>query len=870
MDAILEQFLSEARENLSYLDENLKDIQNTDEEGVNALFRAAHTLKGGAGLVEFNAVKEITHAAEDLLDAYRQKSIDYDDEIVDVLYDAFDEVIELIDAAEEIGSVNIDIDEEKIKSIKDEIRSYLTSDTPQTDSFEIPFNIDQDLAISHLFSHDQAAKITKYASFDETKLTKEFLEDKNYWLIELDLDIDTLKLGNDPMYLFYLLGEDNLISFATKVNCEALKYDLSSWVSRIVAVIKANADEIEDTFFNIIDEINFRPLNIRSLFESEYKPDKDNETYDLFKKEIADIIKSKKFELFDEKLSAITQILNPRTKEGFVLTRLQAILPNFDVGSDEYQEVIKTAFEILEIKIALSLDKKDDKTNANDTSNLTKTDDKLKNSAITILKAQQKVLAFSKDQALFSRTKKLLESVLGFLKDEYKEKLYQVNSIQELKSFVDSLIDKFEEKATTTTIQQTDTKKRSTATEKPKQQMQKADIKSQPMHISKTVKIEQHQIDELMDIVGELLVLKNSLPYIANSIAKEPEIAKRELINKYEQISRLTDTLQDRAMGMRLLPLSYIFDRYPKLIRDISKKLGKKIKYEEEGKETKLDKAMIEKLADPLVHIIRNSLDHGLESEEERIASQKDPVGTIRIEARSEGDKVFITIADDGRGIDENKIVSKALEKNLIDPNLLDKMSKEEKLKLLFLPGLSTKEEVTELSGRGVGTDAVKKIIDELGGQIRLSSELGKGTTTTLELPLSVALTNVFHIQMNRVNYAIAMDNIVETEKISSSDIKTAGHKPFVRLRGELVPLLFEKRLLGQKYEIKEEIPIVVVVAGEFKFALVVDEFMGQLDVMQKPLTGVFNKHPFISGTSLLGNGDVLFMIDPKKLVGIA
>ena len=188
-----------------------------------------------------------------------------------------------------------------------------------------------------------------------------------------------------------------------------------------------------------------------------------------------------------------------------------------------------------------------------------------------------------------------------------------------------------------------------------------------------------------MDIVGELLVMKNSLPYIAKQI--ENEHTKRELLNKYEQISRVTDKLQDRVMGMRLLPLSYIFNRYPKLIRDISKKLNKKVKYVEEGGDTKLDKTVIEKLADPMIHVIRNSLDHGIETPEERVRLNKDETGILKITATNEGDKVLISVEDDGKGIDEEKVVMKALEMGIIDPNVVDSMSKEDKLKLIFHPG---------------------------------------------------------------------------------------------------------------------------------------------------------------------------------------
>jgi two-component system chemotaxis sensor kinase CheA len=406
--------------------------------------------------------------------------------------------------------------------------------------------------------------------------------------------------------------------------------------------------------------------------------------------------------------------------------------------------------------------------------------------------------------------------------------------------------------------------------EKPKAPKKPKPAQSASSHaIPKTVKIDQSDIDAMMDIVGELLVMKNALPYVANNI-KEDTLAqaKSELMAKYEEISRVTDMLQDKVMGMRLLPMSYIFSRYPKLIRDTSKMLGKKIKFEENGGDTKLDKSMIEKIADPLVHIIRNSLDHGIEENEQaRLDAGKDPVGFIKISAKSVGDKVEITVEDDGRGIDTQKVLFKAMSMGLISEEDIEKMSEQEKLMMIFNPGLSTKEEVSELSGRGVGTDAVKKTIDELGGKIYLESTQGVGTKLTIELPVSVALTNVFHIKMAGNNYAIAMEHIIETIKIKKDDIQTANNKPFARLRGDIIPLIFEPTLLPANQQEQDVQSVVIIQGKSFRYGLVVNEFVNQLDVVQKPLDGVLHSHPMISGTSLLGNGEVLFILDPNSIV---
>ena len=898
MDPILEQFLTEARENLEYLDQHLGDLEDGDEETVNALFRAAHTLKGGAGLVGFDAVKEITHAAEDILDAYRKGEISYASELVDALYDAFDEVVELVDAAEEIGSVDVDVDGEKIEQIKNEIRSFLspTEQEQQEQTVEAPFAVDMQLSVSNLFSFTQIAKLaTSELPLYTPKLSAELLEDANTpWIFECDLEQDTLTLGNDPIYLFYLLGSENIKQVAVQtVDCEALSEDPLLWVSYIVAAITASASLIEETFYNVLDDLRFAPLSIEKLFDNGYERVEDATLFEEFKEEVIEIYKKGSFSLLDEKLSAIVQIVNPESFEGFVFSVLQAILPNYNIDSDRYRDVVGVALEKLGWieKANQSQPQESSKTIAheevqesaqpkNAASSFAK-DDKAVANALSILQAQQKALELSKDDSLVGRTKLLLSNVLGFL--GLDEGVAGANSVDELKDIVKEKIAILSGDETSQTSKETPQPQPKESKTTPSPQSQPKEHKEQPKkalkeppqkessaasHISKTVKIEQYQIDELMDIVGELLVMKNALPYIAEQIIKDPsEHARRELLTKYEQISRVTDRLQDRVMGMRLLPLSYIFGRYPKLVRDLSKKLGKKIRYEEEGGETKLDKTVIEKLADPMVHIIRNSLDHGLETEQERLEAGKDPTGTLKISAKNEGDKVIITIEDDGRGIDEQKVVMKALEMGVVDPDTVDNMTKEEKLKLLFAPGLSTKEEVTELSGRGVGTDAVKKTIEELGGNIHIQSELGKGTKTIFELPLSVALTNVFHVKMNGVNYAVAMDYVVETEKVETSKIKTASHKPFIRMRGELIPLLFDPIVLGREEPNGEEVCLVVIQNQNQKFGLVVDEFVGQLDVVQKPLSGAFAEHPFITGTSLLGNGEVLFVLDPRKLI---
>ena len=499
-------------------------------------------------------------------------------------------------------------------------------------------------------------------------------------------------------------------------------------------------------------------------------------------------------------------------------------------------------------------------------------DEKEKLTVLNILKSQQTAL---KAEGALERVKFVLKSVVTFLGiekstiDEIEDKTTLNNFITDTISSLTGHEEVAEKEQNNNDEDETKEIQKVEKTEKiEKAQKPKPELKHHNS-VPKTVKIDQQDIDILMDIVGEILVIKNSLPYLADSISADSYIsAKRELLGKYEEISRVTDQLQDKVMGMRLLPISYIFNRYPKLVREMSKKLGKKIEYKEYGSDTKLDKMMIEKLADPLIHIIRNSLDHGLETPQERVEMGKDESGTLTIGAKSEGDRVFIEIKDDGRGIDVDKVINIALEKRLVDPDKLDTMSESEKLSLIFLPGLSTKDEITDLSGRGVGADAVKTTVNELDGKIDIKSQIGKGTTIVLELPVSVALTNLFQIKMAHENYAIAMESVIETDKISKEDIQTANHNPFIRLRESIIPLILNETLL-KRDTFKDEENIIIIKVANTQIALIADELVGQIDVVQKPLTGVLKNHPYINGVSLLGNGQPLFVIKPDSLLKV-
>ncbi|MEA3315427.1 MAG: Hpt domain-containing protein, partial [Campylobacterota bacterium] len=697
MDVILEQFLGEARENLSYLDQNLDQLSENDPEVVNALFRAAHTLKGGAGLVGLDGIKTLTHHAEDLLDGIKKGSIEYSDDMLDVLYDSFDEAVEMVDAAEEIGGIpEYDID--KIESISKSVEALIKKDDDEIDNdggitTELNIILDEDVIIGDLINTRNIDKFIKDLSITNN-INQSFIENENIYLIDIDLEEDTCSYGNDPIYLIYLLDEDNILSINTYlyIDCEDKEVDKTLWKTRVTLVVKSDETGMEDAFYNIMDDISIYPLSIKSLLTTQ-KESMVNDIFEDFIKDFKEMSLENNFSELNEKISAIIKVLNPESKESFILERALLILSNLEFDSLDYLEMVKYISFRLGVKeeendIEEEIIEKLDDVKYDEASSievLELTPERL--NAINILKQQIKVLECSGDDASLSRVKLFVRRALDYIDvehnfeiDETSESLFtkileyigeidpkndilnmtfkeKCNIIEDKKDnnteeiTTDNTLDNEvvkdikkdikDEQVTTNNI---DVKKEDIKEKQPIVEEKRNPVKEKAVvghtAVPKTVKIEQSDIDSMMDIIGELLVMKNSLPYVANNIKLDNiDNSKAELMAKYEEISRVTDILQDKIMGMRLLPMSYIFSRYPKLIRDISKVLDKKIRFEESGGETKLDKMMIEKIADPLVHIIRNSLDHGIEpTSEDRIEAGKDPVGYIKVSAKSIGD----------------------------------------------------------------------------------------------------------------------------------------------------------------------------------------------------------------------------------------
>jgi len=384
-----------------------------------------------------------------------------------------------------------------------------------------------------------------------------------------------------------------------------------------------------------------------------------------------------------------------------------------------------------------------------------------------------------------------------------------------------------------------------------------------------TTRVDLEKIDRVVNLVGELVIAQAMLGQVVQGL---PEEVSGQLTQALDEVIHHTRELKDRVMSMRAQPVSQVFQRMPRLVRELSMKTAKKVRIEMSGENTEVDRTIVERLSDPLTHIIRNAVDHGIELPSDRLAAGKSEEGTIHLAADHRGGRIVIEIRDDGAGIDYERVLKKAREKGLIDPEAT--LTDEEISNLVFLPGFSTADTISDISGRGVGMDVVRRNIQDLGGRISLKSERGRGMTIQLALPLTLAVMDGMVIKVGRETYVTPMSSIVECLRPARSDVhKLLGTRGMLRLRGNLVPIVHLGELLDVASEVSDLADGVVIIteAGEgTRFGLVVDELCGHQQVVIKSIEESYGAVPGIAAATILGNGRVAFILDVEKLSELA
>lgn len=391
------------------------------------------------------------------------------------------------------------------------------------------------------------------------------------------------------------------------------------------------------------------------------------------------------------------------------------------------------------------------------------------------------------------------------------------------------------------------------------------EAKKKPV-VNRSVRVDIEKLDDLMNLVSELIIAKNGLV----SANENEDVDQTQQFNEQiEYLERITTNLHESVMKVRMVPIESVVNRFPRMIRDLSKKLNKEMELIMTGEETELDRTVIDEIGDPLMHMLRNAADHGLESTLDRIKKGKPQAGTIRLNAYQDGNNVTIEVSDDGGGINVEKVKASAVKKGSISEEQAAMMTDKEAIDLLFQPAFSTAEKVSDVSGRGVGLDVVKSKIEGLGGDVEVNSVLGEGTTFIVRLPLTLAIIQALMVEIQDEKYAIPLNSIVTVEDVLEEDVKLVQNKEVINLRGSVIPLirLDEVLDLESRTEEPESLVVVIVKKGDKQAGLVIDNLIGQQEIVIKPLGKYIYIHKMFSGATILGDGDVALIIDANTLV---
>ncbi len=922
MNALLEQFLSESREALQGIGEKLMQLEDApdDQDLMTQLFRVVHTLKGNSGLFEFPEMTRVLHAGEDLMDAVRNGRVHYSQALADRLLDAMDFVgmlcddIEaerpmpagmVTDAAALARSLRALIGANDTSHSASELPAPpLAEDKVEGDPAEVqPLQTDP-TALARIPEHIRLA--AWQAAQSGTPL---------FW-VHYQPSEECFFQGEDPLHQAKLTPGLLWGGMAARAPWPKLaELDAYRCMLDFDVLSAASRADIEQHYRYVPDQVQILAVPPLALALPQGDPN-GGPVYDDFVADALGFLERHDLTGLRRAVRSMLELSNSALWLSSDLRWISALLEAPQVDLVALRTLIESLRTLIVPNWALALTDASQKATINVATLRSVTATAAQESAMApvadapasvqaqaiadVLAVQREILALPDDAAwLTGRIKAAAASLLGCLRacgrlaEEVTLNAAAAQALQSSSaaplaqwlalafpagvgltqpSAVASAIDAVQPAATETAQVTEPAKDAATPVEPPEFEM-RMNRRADDANSAKTLKVDQVKVDRLMNLIGEMVVAKNAIPYLASRAENVFGVRElsREIKAQYAVINRISEEMQDAIMQVRMMPVSFVFQRFPRLVRDTSRKLGKEVNLVLEGQETAADKNIIESLGDPLVHIVRNSLDHGLEMPDVRVALGKPAVGTLKIVAKQESDRVVIEISDDGKGIDPEVIKQKAYQKGLIDEATLDRISDQEAINLVFAAGFSTAEVVSDLSGRGVGMDVVRTAVERVNGSIALASVKGQGTTLRLSLPLSMAVTNVMTVASNGQMFGVPMDMVVETVRVPGNAVRLIKQRQATVLRGRIVPLLSLNALLSLAAppltNDEGELAVLVVRVGEENVGLLVDEFHGTADIILKPLLGVLSSLRAYSGSALMGDGSVLMVLNLKEIL---
>lgn len=760
-EELLKDFFIEAQMQVDALEQNILVLENEPDnhEAIDEIFRAAHTLKGGAATVQMLELSEFTHLVEDVLDAIRSDEVRINEEIINILLQSIDiikAILQVRSGGEEFG--------EDISDTRQALQNLLSGETAEIHKSR------QGAALKPA----AAPEITPEAH--EGDIDPESYEVSEYDLLEMKEAVD----ADQNIYkVSVYFDEDNPMNTVGGIQVFAALKGIGS----VLKTVPEFDQLYEDTFFPVVVYFLASDSDEKSLVEAATIPDVISDIH------VAVIAGGEEAEPAGESEPAASAEDEPEIAEGKKEETAEEKKPEKKPGQFKMQDLQKSNVSSSVLRV--------DSRRIDSLLNLI-SEAVINKATFNQISSQfaEGLINFQTAEALFKeKQRELFDSLPGYL-----ELIQAGTPIKKIKK-------------------------------------------------------------EILETYGDMFTLfddfENQLKTAINSFRSTSQI-----------LGRNTTELHEKVLQIRMVPISQIFSRFPRLVRDVSKSLNKKIKLKIEGEDTELDKSVIDDLLDPLIHCVRNSVDHGVEKPEDRKAAGKAEEGTILLKASNEGNMILIEISDDGKGIDVDVIRQKAIERGIIHPN--KDLSNIEAFNLIFEPGFSTAKEVTNISGRGVGLDVVKKQIEKLNGSVRVESEKGAGTKMTIKLPLTLAIIQGLLVRVGKEIYAIPITSVLDSHRIKPSEIKLIDNYEVFNVREDVISLVRLNQLFRIPGEENKNYHFIVIVgSADKKMGLMVDSLIGEEDVVIKPLKDKYTNSPGIAGATILGDGTVSLIIDVSQLLDL-
>lgn len=909
---IFSDFIIEAKEHLETIEPNLLllEKQPRDSSLLDAIFRPMHSLKGASGFLGLPQINSVAHKAENILDELRKGNLLVNPEIMDIILaatDALRSMIENLETSGVEGNVDAQSTMDRISAVLDGTAApVFTAPQPAASMQQAP---QKPVPVPE--NTENASQPYPLSAVSGEHLT-DFLEEAQELVANLNqalLELERNPQGNDALindifrYMHNLKGNSGLLGY-TEMN--ALSHEAESLLGMVrkgdirlernlVDLLLASVDQLDGLISRIdVQAMTVSPTNVQAIIASlqqarmadgnKHDAEAEHPAPPVAPSASAHQAQPERNQVLQPEAVALAESLAPEDVEVFTQAARQQ-LDNMRLALD-----------------TLSKDpgKKDYV-------------DGLYRSLLS-LQNSASYMGFDELKVYAERTAKLVDQArnadMGF--DLFVDILNQERAI--LEDMVTTILNTLKFVAVAQQSTQTPAQTQSTPEPHVKGQIQAQvtppppaspagasvepaisvpasdplsgrPAKQEPARqdscgpskakTSSTIRVDHERLDHLMNLIGELIINRNRFSMLSKSLEENPHQVQQvaqQLTESTYAMARISDDLQDTIMQVRMVAVSAVFSRFPRLVRDLSHKSGKDVELITEGEETELDKSIIEVIGDPLVHLIRNSMDHGLEGREERLATGKPPTGKVWLRAYHKGNSVAIEVEDDGRGIDPAKMRKVAVKKGLMNEEEAARLDDREAIELIFAPGFSSAEKVTDISGRGVGMDVVRTNIKNLKGSVNITSELGKGTKMALSLPLTLAIIDALMITVAGATYAIPLDAVSETTKIEASILTDVGGRKAVTLRDQVLGIVELTDLLGlpRNTQKQEVLPVVVITDNDRRLGLIVDRLLERQEVVIKPLGTYLGDIDGISGATIMGDGSVVLILDPHEIYGLA